>query len=89
MIILLDENFPLRLYNKLLQEGYEAEHILLTHRGIHDKEIIVRLNKEELLFLTAYSDEIATDSEANRQSFRAKWHSEKSERSDAGILYIA
>jgi len=39
--------------------------------------------------LTAYSDEIATDSEANRHSRRAKRQSEKSERSDAGILYIA
>ena len=39
--------------------------------------------------LGAYSDEIATDSEANRHSRRAKRQSEKSERSDAGILYIA
>lgn len=38
MIILLDENFPLRLYTTLRQKGYQAEHILLTHRGIHDKE---------------------------------------------------
>ena len=67
MIILLDENFPLRLYNELLQEGYEAEHILLTHRGIHDKEIIVRLNKEELLFLTQDEDfvEAAPDCKAS------------------------
>jgi hypothetical protein len=36
MIILLDENFPLQCYTRLKQEGFSAEHILLTHRGIHD-----------------------------------------------------
>ena len=33
MIILLDENFPLRFYARLQKEGFSAEHILLTHRG--------------------------------------------------------
>jgi predicted nuclease of predicted toxin-antitoxin system len=56
MIILLDENFPLRLYTKLQQAGYQAEHILLTHRGILDREIFVRLRHEELLFLTQDED---------------------------------
>jgi predicted nuclease of predicted toxin-antitoxin system len=56
MIILLDENFPLRLYTTLRKEGYQAEHILLTNRGIHDREIFIRLNQEELLFLTQDED---------------------------------
>jgi len=34
MIILLDENFPLRFYTRLQREGLSVEHILLTHRGI-------------------------------------------------------
>ncbi len=56
MIILLDENFPLRFYTRLKQEGFSAEHILLTHRGIHDRDILIRLEKEELLFLTQDED---------------------------------
>ena len=52
MIILLDENFPLRFYTRLQKEGFSAEHILLTHRGIHDRDIFIRLRQEELLFLT-------------------------------------
>ncbi len=52
MIILLDENFPLRFYTRLQQEGISAEHILLSHRGIHDREIIARLKREDVLFLT-------------------------------------
>ena len=40
MIVLLDENFPLRFYTRLQKEGLAAQHILLTDRGIHDKEII-------------------------------------------------
>jgi hypothetical protein len=35
MIILLDENFPLRLYTRLQKDGFQAEHILLGQRGIH------------------------------------------------------
>jgi ribonuclease HI len=38
--------------------------------------------------LGAYSDEIGTDSEANRHAVRANRQSEESERSDAGILFI-
>ena len=56
MIILLDENFPLRFYTRLKKEGLAAEHILLTHRGMHDREIFVRLEQEELLFLTQDED---------------------------------
>ncbi len=53
MIILLDENFPLRFYTRLQNEGLPAQHILLTNRGTHDRQIIARLKREELLFLPA------------------------------------
>jgi predicted nuclease of predicted toxin-antitoxin system len=56
MIILLDENFPLRFYTRLQKEGLAAQHILLTDRGIHDKQIIARLMREEVLFLTQDED---------------------------------
>ena len=67
MIILLDENFPLRFYTRLQREGLSVEHILLTHRGIHDREIFARLRQEELLFLTQDEDfvEPAPDSKAS------------------------
>ena len=56
MIILLDENFPLALYTRLQKEGFQAEHILLGQRGILDSQIMARLEKEELLFLTQDED---------------------------------
>ena len=56
MIILLDENFPLRFYTRLQTEGFLAEHLLLTHRGIQDREVFVRLRQEELLFFTQDED---------------------------------
>ena len=56
MIILLDENFPLALYTRLQKEGFQAEHILLGQRGIHDRQIMTRLKREELLFLTQDED---------------------------------
>jgi len=67
MIILLDENFPLRFYTRLQREGLSVEHILLTHRGIHDREIFARLRQEELLFLTQDEDfvEAAPDCKAS------------------------
>jgi hypothetical protein len=40
------------------------------------------------LELTVYSDEIGIDSEAKWHLFRAKRQCEKSERSDAGNLFI-
>ena len=33
-----------------------VEHILLAHRGIHDRDIFIRLRQEELLFLTQDED---------------------------------
>ena len=67
MIILLDENFPLRFYTRLQQEGFSVEHILLTSRGMHDRDIFVRLRREELLFLTQDEDfvDAAPDCKAN------------------------
>ena len=53
---LLDANFPLRFYTRLQRERFSVEHILLTRRGIHDREILVRLKDEELLFLTQDQD---------------------------------
>ncbi len=67
MIILLGENFPLRAYTKLRQEGFSVEHILLGQRGIPDTQIMTRLKREELLFLTQDEDfvEVAPDCKAN------------------------
>lgn len=67
MIILLDENFPLRFYTRLQKERLAVQHILLTDRGIHDREIIARLRREELLFLTQDEDfvEAAPDCQAS------------------------
>lgn len=47
---------PLRFYTRLQNEGLAAQHILLTNRGIHDRQIIARLKREELLFLTQDED---------------------------------
>jgi hypothetical protein len=54
MRILLDENFPIQLYRRLQQEGYDAEHIIaLGLRGLPDADIRLRLAVEaDLLFLT-------------------------------------
>ncbi len=53
MKILLDENFPLALVQKLSDDGLEAEHIILLGlRGTLDSVIIGRLDSEEHLFLT-------------------------------------
>ena len=54
MKILLDENFPLQLYRRLQDAGYDAEHILaLGRRGAPDSYIRERLKLEsELVFLT-------------------------------------
>jgi len=46
----------LRFYTLLQTEGFSVEHILLTHRGMHDREILVRLRQEELLFFTQDED---------------------------------
>ncbi len=54
MRILLDENFPIQLYRRLREAGYEAEHIIaLGLRGLSDDAIRQRLATEsDLLFLT-------------------------------------
>jgi predicted nuclease of predicted toxin-antitoxin system len=51
--ILLDENFPLPLYHRLQSAGYDVEHIIvLGQRGIKDSDLLKRLAREELIFLT-------------------------------------
>ena len=53
MKFLLDENFPLSLYRRLREKGYDAEHIIaLGQRGTPDSELRKRLAAEELVFLT-------------------------------------
>ena len=54
MRILLDENFPLQLYRRLNEAGYDVEHIIaLGLRGLPDEAIRQRLAVEpDLLFLT-------------------------------------
>jgi predicted nuclease of predicted toxin-antitoxin system len=51
--ILLDENFPLPLYHRLREKGYDAEHVIvLGQRGMPDSAVRQRLASEELVFLT-------------------------------------
>lgn len=53
MKILLDENFPLPLYRRLRERGYDAEHVIaLGQRGMPDSALRQRLAAEELVFLT-------------------------------------
>ncbi len=54
MRILLDENFPLQLYRRLKEAGYDVEHIIaLGLRGLPDEAIRLRLAVEaDLIFLT-------------------------------------
>jgi predicted nuclease of predicted toxin-antitoxin system len=51
--LLLDENFPLSLYRRLREKGYDAEHVIaLGQRGVPDSVLRERLAKEALVFLT-------------------------------------
>ncbi|MCC7082677.1 MAG: DUF5615 family PIN-like protein [Burkholderiales bacterium] len=53
MKFLLDENFPLPLYRRLRDKGYDAEHVIeLGQRGATDAVLRARLAAEELVFLT-------------------------------------
>ncbi|MGD1028615.1 DUF5615 family PIN-like protein [Candidatus Binatus soli] len=53
MRILLDENFPLALLRRLQEEGHQVDHIILLGlRGAPDRDIVDRLNSEDLLLLT-------------------------------------
>jgi len=57
MKILLDENFPLALVQKLRAEGREVDHIILLGlRGVPDATIVERLNATETLLLTHDED---------------------------------
>jgi len=51
--ILLDENFPLPLYRRLREKGYDAVHVIaLGQRGMPDSALRQRLAAEERVFLT-------------------------------------
>lgn len=53
MKFLLDENFPLSLYRRLREKGFDAEHVIeLGQRGAPDSALRTRLAAEELVFLT-------------------------------------
>lgn len=53
MKILLDENFPLPLYRRLREEGYDAVHVIAPgQRGMPDSALRQRLAAEERVFLT-------------------------------------
>jgi len=53
VLILLDENCPLALHHRLREAGLTVEHIiLLGQRGLPDRDIRVRLAREEIIFLT-------------------------------------
>lgn len=53
MKVLLDENFPLSLYHRLRETGFDAEHVIvLGKRGMPDSQLRQRLIDEELVFLT-------------------------------------
>jgi predicted nuclease of predicted toxin-antitoxin system len=65
--ILLDENFPLPRYHRLLERGHDAEHVIaLGQRGMPDSELRERLAREELVFLTNDTEfeELAADCRA-------------------------
>ena len=67
MKILLDENFPLPLYHRLVSAGHDAEHIIvLGQRGIPDAAIRRRLATEHLVFVTNDTEfeDLATDVQA-------------------------
>jgi predicted nuclease of predicted toxin-antitoxin system len=60
--VLLDENFPLRLYDQLRKRGVRVEHILLQERGIPDSAIRDRLAAEsQLLFMTQDTEFLELD----------------------------
>jgi hypothetical protein len=42
--LLLDENFPLALERRMLEEGFDVEHVItLGRRGMPDRELFARL----------------------------------------------
>jgi predicted nuclease of predicted toxin-antitoxin system len=62
--VLLDENFPLRLYDHLRKRGVRVEHILLMERGMPDSAIRDRHAAEpRLLFLTQDTEFLDLDLE--------------------------
>jgi predicted nuclease of predicted toxin-antitoxin system len=53
VVILLDENLPLQLYDRLRAVGANVEHIIvLGQRGLPDRDIRARLRSESIVLLT-------------------------------------
>lgn len=53
MRFLLDENFPLALYHRLREAGFDAEHVIAGgRRGVPDSVLLERMAAEALVFLT-------------------------------------
>jgi predicted nuclease of predicted toxin-antitoxin system len=66
--ILLDENFPLQLYDQLRKRDVRVEHILLQERGIPDSAIRERLTADsQLLLLTQDTEFLDLDFECRGQ----------------------
>lgn len=59
MRLLLDENFPLALERRMLEKGFEVEHVItLGQRGIPDRDLIARLRREPDLVLLTQDTEL-------------------------------
>lgn len=57
MKLLLDENFPLRLYRELRERGIDCDHVIpLGLRGSGDRELLARVTGQELVLLTQDAD---------------------------------
>jgi hypothetical protein len=56
--LLLDENFPLALERRMLEEGFDVEHVItLGRRGMLDRELFARLRGEPHLVLLTQDTE--------------------------------
>lgn len=57
MRILLDENLPVALHRSLVRDGLNSEHVVLgDQRGVTDRALRQRLEREVVLFLTQDTD---------------------------------
>ncbi|HEX2296346.1 MAG TPA: DUF5615 family PIN-like protein [Actinomycetota bacterium] len=57
MKLLLDENFPLRLRDLLVERGIDCDHVItLGLRGTSDRELLTLVSAQELVLLTQDGD---------------------------------
>lgn len=56
MKFLANENFPLKSYQILKNNGWDIEHIAEGNKGISDKEVIDYSKKEDRIIITFDSD---------------------------------